>query len=527
MTVNKTTMWLAACFLIAIGSTPASAQFDDFVSGEADHEMQFFAPLDFDFDMQPVQRETGWFFSYDKLSWAAAGDRTEIGDPNVVVLSEDIYPQTPTSTGTPVPQYVVRNSIQDAPPEASFAWGERYEFGTIVDGHRWSVGILDGPEINSYQKYGFNQLTIPNRLPLAINMDDNFADLGFDLDLIGFLNAPLPGTGSADITTTTNGFGSVHVNFITPAGYLRGFRDYSINIIGPNGEVGQGPTGGGPGYQVVGLTIDGTGITDVTLLSGGDGIVDNLDGDALNGFFFIGVDTDGDGTIDVIVADGVDYDDLHTFNIAFDSLDVRSTTETQGVELMYTLDLGNKYKMVKHQNNRASFGYGVRYLRLRDSFYWEGKGSILGRTYADTEAQNSIFGPQIRGNWSSQQGRWNVSIDGRCTLGYNVQDIDQIGAIGESLAPGAPNRPASAQPNAIANGRTDNDFSPLVEFRAETSYQITSSIAARLGYTAIFVDNITRSSQIQRWELPNLGTTEGGQQDIFINGANFGFDIVY
>lgn len=524
MTVNKISMWLAACFLIAVQSSPVAAQLNEF-SSAGSHDLQFFAPVDFDFDMNPVQRETGWFFSFDKLSWAAAGDRTEIGDPTVIVLSEDIFPQTPTSEGTAPPQHVVENSIKDAPPEATFAWGERYEFGTVVDGNRWSIGILDGPEINSSRVYGFQHLTIPNQLPLNINDDPNFSNQDFDNTFLGTLSLPLIGT--ADLTTSYAGFGSVAVNFVTPAGYLDGFRDYSANIMGPNGEIGQGPTIGGPGLRVAGLVIEDDQITEIDLVTGGDGAVDNLDGDALGGFFFILIDTDGDGVGDTIVADGVDFDDLHTFNIRFDTLAVRSTTETQGVELMYDIDLGNRHKMVKQQNNRASIGYGVRYLRLRDNFYWEGRGSILGRSYADTEAQNSIFGPQIRGNWTTQQGRWNVSVGGRCTLGYNVQDIDQVGAIGEWLAPGALNKPAAAQPNAVASGRTDNDFSPIVEFRAQTSYQITSSIAARLGYTAIFVDNITRSSQIQRWELPNLGTSEGGQQDIFINGANVGFDVVY
>jgi hypothetical protein len=118
-------------------------------------------------------------------------------------------------------------------------------------------------------------------------------------------------------------------------------------------------------------------------------------------------------------------------------------------------------------------------------------------------------------------------VDGRFVFGFNTQDLDQTGAIGEDLNPGAVNSLINAQPNAVKHGRTDSDFSPLVEFRAETSYRITNSIKARLGYTAIFVDNVTRASQTVRWFLPDLGLLEGGQQDIFINGANFGFDVVY
>ena len=138
------------------------------------------------------------------------------------------------------------------------------------------------------------------------------------------------------------------------------------------------------------------------------------------------------------------------------------------------------------------------------------------------------MGPQIRAKWSRQRGRWNLGIDSRFLFGYNVQDLDQVGAIGELLIPGALNSLASGQPTAFSYGRQENDFSPVVELRADLSYQMTSSIAARLGYTGTFVDNITRASQMVRWALPDLGLLEGsGKQDIFINGVNFGFDVVY
>lgn len=526
MTINKPSMWLAACCLVAAFNVPASAQYENYVTSDASHDLQFFAPVDFDFEMNTVQRDTGWFFSFDKLSWAYTGERTEIGDSTVLVLSEEVIGDTTTSEGDPPPQYQIVNSIQDAPPEAEFAWGERYEFGTMVNGHRWSIGILDGPEVNVYERYGFQNIELPS---IVAGFDGNafFGDLAFTIGVLGFTSEAIL-TGSQDLPTSANGFGSVHVNFRTPTGYLQGFRDYALNVIGPNGGVGQGPTAGGPGLQVITVQVeDGNLITEINLSTGGDGVIDNLDDDVINGFFIISIDTDGDGTPDTDVASGVDFDDLHTFNIAFERFDVRSTAETDGVELMYDIPLSNRHHMKKHQNHRLDLGYGVRYLRLRDTFYWEGRGGFLGRTLADTEAQNSIFGPQIRGAWTAQNGRWSTSIDGRCMLGYNVQDLDQTGLIGEALAPGAVNRSIIAQPNAVRHGRTDDDFSPVIEMRAQAKYQFTSAVALRLGYTAVFVDNITRSSQIMNWSLPDLGILEGGQQDMFINGANVGFDVVY
>ena len=79
----------------------------------------------------------------------------------------------------------------------------------------------------------------------------------------------------------------------------------------------------------------------------------------------------------------------------------------------------------------------------------------------------------------------------------------------------------------MSYARQQNNFSPMVELRAEASYQLTRALAARVGYTGIFVDNITRASQTVDWFIPDLGLLRGGEQEIYINGLDFGFDVVY
>jgi hypothetical protein len=483
-----------------------------------DHDLQFFSPVDFDFENRPISQACGYFFRFDKLNWAATGERVTVGDPNIVVLSELVYGDSPASLGTPPPQYRINNSIQDAPPDGhDFAWGSRYEVGYGDGEHSYSIGILDGPDIHGHEMYGFEALSIPNTLPIdEILNDPNFGGLGFDFgtNVLG-----IPGTGSADIVTSRNGFGSVHVNFATPEGYLLGMVDYSIGLT-------PGPTVVGPGRAVVGLVIEAnddgtTTITEITLQSGADGIADDISGNGIPGFFII-VDED-----DNVIATGVDYDDLHMFNIAFERFDVRNLTQTSGVELMKTFTLDNRHLPVKRQGDVAELGVGVRYFRLNDEFTFEGNGGILGRTYATTGAENNIVGPQIRGRWSRQINRWNVGLDSRFIFGYNVQNQSQYGAIGEDLAPGQVNSPIYAQPHAVAYARQQNNFSPLVELRAEASYQITRALAARVGYTGVFVDNITRASQTVNWFIPDLGILRGGEQEIYVNGLDFGFDVVY
>jgi len=534
MTARKSTITrsiatsLAASLLLTATAVSARAQ-DLFAGPGGTADMEWFSPIELDFENRPSQRGSGYFFGYERLVWSFGGERVTVGDPTQVVLSENIFGTSPNSQGTPPPQYTIINGLQDVPPDGSdFGWGHRYEFGHFSGDNGWLVGVLDGPKQSTGAIYGFQELVIPGTLPLVSQGGELAADLDFGPGLPPLLG----GLGSNDLSTSRNGFGSVHVNFETAPGFLLGFRDYSLN--GANNELG--PTVGGPGRVLVPGTVTSTivngvvtsiQITAAAVVTGADGITDDLDGDTLPGFFFVGVDTDADGTIDVITGTGVDYDDLHLFNIRFDTFEVRNIADTSGIEIMKTHQLSNRYKPVNRHGTQLNIAYGVRYLRLRDSFFFEGRGDFLGRTFATTKARNSVVGPQIRAMWNRRHGKWNTEFDGRFTFGYNVQDQDQVGAIGEDLVPGGLNSSVSGQPTAFSYGRQENTFAPLVELRAQTSYQATNSIALKLGYTAMFIDNITRASQTVRWYLPDMGLLRGGEQDIFINGLDFGVDIVY
>jgi len=514
---QKLALRLAACLLVSLLATAARAQQGTLGAGGGS-DMRFFQPVDFDFDNQPIRKEGGFFFRYDKLSWAFTGERVVLGQRGLVYPSEQVWrlnpgdqPVTPGAPPLPGP-YDIINGVQSAPPDADFAWGERYELGRFDGSTGWSVGILDGPEAVSVATYGFGT----GRLPVS----------GDDLGGEG---------GEAAGANYGGGFGSVHVNFAVPAGsgFFLGWQDYKVEEEGVPNTVSSGPMVRISNPEDAFIEVDTVFIDPFTGLvvatsefipnpnvnpaTGtklADGIVDDVDGDGTAGF---NPET-GD----------VDFGDLYFFNIRFDTLTVRNISETQGIEIMHTYRLTNGHKMAKHQGNNLDIAYGVRFLRLRDSFSFDGQGSLLGRTFADTRAENQIVGPQIRAKWNSQRGRWNLGLDGRFLFGYNVQDLYQEGGIGEELVPGGLNSSLILQPTYFATGRQENDFSPVAELRADLSYQLTGSIAARLGYTATIVDNITRASQMVNWSLPEMGLLPGsGNQEIFINGVNFGFDVVY
>ena len=432
------------------------------------------------------------------------------------------------------PQIPVVNGIQDAAPEADFAWGERYEFG-YSDGKRgWIAGILDGPEQTIDQTFGAGEGTpFTSQSPADIPAFDPF----FLDDLIDFNAADTDNDGllsEAEIAAIafpaegdTNdlfalGFGSVAVNFAAPEDFFVGFRDYQINIDPSSGTV-FGPT----------FFIGNIGAVDDSNDFDDDGVtqlVDDLNG---NGFTFnvVTADLDGDGTVDAdeIIGTFVDFGDLFEFNVYFEEVNVRNVTELDGIELMTTYEIDNSHKLDRGRRDYLQLAYGVRYMQLDDLFEVEMLGSILGRTSANVEVNNQLIGPQIAARWTRDHGRWDFTVDGRAMLAYNVVDKGLNGIFGEELIPGAVNRPILGRTTTTVVGDRDDDFSPVIELRLEARYKITRALAFKVGYTGKFIDNIQRASRALGYTAPNFSFTSADQtkSDIFINGVNGGFELRY
>jgi Putative beta barrel porin-7 (BBP7) len=494
-----------------------------------EHDLQIFAPFDLDLDNMVDDQWSGYFLEYNKLYWSYTGERVTVGNEDVGdtlrwfdletgmiqefttdegQFAEIIYrprPQDefdPDLLPVPVP-HVVTNTLEDVPPKAGFAFGNRYEFGYRDQGHGWLVGILDGPELNMTEFYGF--VPGPNgELPPFIDPDYTGPD-----DISGEEGEII----FSDPGIRAFGFGSVPIIFETPPGYLLGFRDY-LNLLA-DATLG---TQGGPMLYVGNYSLTEE---------------PDADDDAIP-FFRLADDIDGDGSPAagfVIVGNQIffftDFEDLHEFNIFFDNVTIHNHTETDGVELMWTHQLTNKHYMAKHQNNRVNLSWGARFLRLHDRFRVDADGSVLGNSFWDTSYTNQIVGPQVALQWANQRQRWRFTADGRFMWGYNVADWDQTGLIGEELIPGALNRPLYARPTAFSHGQQEQEFSPVAELRFQASYHLTSSFALKLGLTSTYAGNIHRAAPSVHYRLPDMGYRDAGTQDIFINGVDFGVEFVH
>jgi len=479
MSARKLANWFAAGLLIAVTTGVAQAQ-QEFAAPYIPGDAQLFAPVDFDMDGFPIKHDRcEYYFSMDKLSWAATGERLRMGTPlvdfgslnpyrtfntggDLVLLPDDTIIYVPGEVFTVGPPGLL-GTIDSGPPRAKFGWGERYELGYTNGENGWELGVLWGPDVRSGATYGMN--TNPN-----------------------VLNPLNPG---ADL------YGSVLINFADPLNLMMGFLDvWSV------------PGQGGPFTP--------------------DGFVDDIDDDGQHGPDF-DIETPAYIPETRFIGSGSDFEDVVRLPTSWEFVDVRNSTETQGFELMRTHKLNNDHFMKKHQNQSLEISYGARYLRLRDEFRVTATGGVLGASFWDTQIFNNLVGPQIGLKYTLQLHRVNFDWSGRFMFAYNIQDFEQEASLGQDLIPGQYNRPLYFGPTYSVHGKQENFFSPTAEMRVQASYQITTAFALRLGYTAVFVDNISRSANQVRYELPRMGFNEGtaGKQEIFINGVNFGAEVVY
>jgi hypothetical protein len=449
---------------------------------------------------------------------------TQIPDPNgndgngISFITIDAPQVDPTESGNPVQPYQVQNGIQDATPDAEFAWGERYEFG-YSDGERgWMIGVLDGPEVQSDGFYG------AGNTPYDSQTDGNGPgpDPAYEDDTIdGNGDGVLDGDGPTFPDVHALGFGSVAVNFNLPdPDFLTGFRDYFNNNAGAAAGTVYGPV-----YYVGNY---GAAQEDDATDTIQGARADDINGNGIAGQIFILADLNGDGTVDddEIVGVVTDFGDLHRFNVFFDTVVVRNRTEMDGVELMATHELSTRHKLEQGRRDRLQLSYGVRFLRLSDVWGVTGLGSILGRTSVTADVDNQLIGPQLGLKYTRDRGAWDLSAEARVMFAYNRADIDQTGIFGEEAIPGALNRSATARTTASVYGQTQDDFSPLGELRLDARYKFSKAVALTLGYTAQYIDNIQRASQTVLWNAPDFGVKDG-KRDILVNGVNFGVELRY
>lgn len=198
----------------------------------------------------------------------------------------------------------------------------------------------------------------------------------------------------------------------------------------------------------------------------------------------------------------------------FDDLVATNYTE------FYTGELMNLRRLDRVMfKGHTELMYGVRYVNFEEQWHVDAFGGVLANSSWNNQAYNRIIGPQLGARWFHDCCRWRFAVEGRFAPAVNFQAIRLRSDIGS-------NRSALFFQNTGNESMHEYDFSPVGELRLNWSYQLTRAIAVRAGYTALYVGNLARPSNMVIYELPNLHLIRNNYlDDCFMQGVNLGIEI--
>jgi len=215
---------------------------------------------------------------------------------------------------------------------------------------------------------------------------------------------------------------------------------------------------------------------------------------------------------------------IQNLPVRFTQLELQNRLDAWGLELNYV------YRM--HPNRFGGFLEfmgGVRYIEFDDEFAAVGTGGTLDESRWTSMAENHLVGPQVGGRWFRKFGRWTWSAESKFIFGFNQQNLRLEGFLGSNLDPTTlvQYQISNMGPTTFVYREHEDEFSPAVELRIAFSYQVTSAISARVGWTGMWIDNIARASRIIDYSVPNMGIdlSRNSADYAFMNGVTFGIDL--
>ena len=210
--------------------------------------------------------------------------------------------------------------------------------------------------------------------------------------------------------------------------------------------------------------------------------------------------------------------------VNFTQVSVTNRTKINDVEALYL------YRPSQlHHGGSLEFMLGARYLSVDDDFLVQATGGNLANSSWNTDAKNYIVGPEIGVRFNQPMGRFALSSEARLMTGANIQQIRQVGILGSNLtAPNAVGFPTLMNATGFQNAANYTEFAPLAELRTEAHYDLTRIISFQVGFTALWVNNVARGSEMVDYTLPSLGITtanRGNRDSLYLYGLNIGVSI--
>jgi len=199
--------------------------------------------------------------------------------------------------------------------------------------------------------------------------------------------------------------------------------------------------------------------------------------------------------------------------ITYTDMVVHQQTKYDSVELMHVSrwDKGQKVGVFE-------FMCGARFVSIDDKFSYRVNVDAVDESNLNMDAMNNIVGGQFGVRWYNIRERWTFNVEGRVFGAANFQSVVQNGQFNP---PGL-----LALANTFTSSVHDTIFSPGGELRVETSYEVTKSIALKVGYDITAIGGITRAVERVKYEVPFFGINDGAKHDwVILNGITFGLEF--
>ena len=216
MRLHTNQILAAFALLLAVLAARATAQINlPFGPENYSHDFQLFAPVEIDLDNEPMIDDYGYLVNYSKLAWSFSGEHVTIGDPDVTVLrGTHLLRRIRDDIGT------AAAALPDSERPAERASGCRLRLGRPLRNR------LPRPRQRLDDRH-------PRRSrAIAVRGLRHVADVAGHARCRALRRSiqAIAGPDRSGGRLYALGFGNVHINFETPAGYLLGFRDY-LNFL--------------------------------------------------------------------------------------------------------------------------------------------------------------------------------------------------------------------------------------------------------------------------------------------------------
>jgi hypothetical protein len=317
---------------------------------------------------------------------------------------------------------------------------------------------------------------------------------------------------------------NVHVHFETPQGYTQGFRDYLNNLASAS-------TGSAGPIANTGSLTTMTDFEDLhtfnVAFDGGDDSGSPYSGaiDALNVVWY----GDGEEKEDTegSLSDWRSAEALRMLDWYRTGIDKNAAASSNG---SWPDDPnpppGSHGRPPRKRRNGIGLLYGLRMIEREDPFFMYGTGGIIGDFRSQTIADNHVMGPALGMIWLKTRGPLTTKLQGLVSMGFNSGEVDQENSIGVELVPGATNRLLNAQPSYSSHRYSHDEFSPNGELRAEANLQITETVAFAINWSGIAINNALLADDRVRFYLPDMGFRDPGDQRLIVHHFFCGIEVV-